>query len=77
VPTSHGLESPSVPFFSGTRLASYEVIAPLASGGMGEVYSAHDTRLGCDVTMKLSLETLASSLDRLARFEREPNGRPL
>ena len=60
-----------VPLASGTRLGSYEVIAPLGAGGMGEVYRAHDTRLGRDVAIKLLPEALASSPDRLARLERE------
>src|SRR5215475_5091034 len=63
--------SPAVPLTSGTRLGSYEVIAPLGAGGMGEVYRAHDTRLGRDVAIKVLPESLASSPDRMARFERE------
>jgi serine/threonine protein kinase len=38
---------------------------------MGEVYRAHDSRLGRDVAIKLLPDGLASSPDRLARFERE------
>ena len=31
---------------AGTRLGSYEVVAQIGAGGMGEVYHAHDTSLG-------------------------------
>jgi TolB-like protein/predicted Ser/Thr protein kinase len=36
----------------GTRLGPYEVIALIGAGGMGEVYKAHDTRLGRTVAVK-------------------------
>jgi hypothetical protein len=35
-----------LPISSGTRIGPYEVIAAIGAGGMGEVYSARDTRLG-------------------------------
>ncbi len=35
-----------MPIAKSTRLGPYEVIYPLGSGGMGEVYLAEDTRLG-------------------------------
>jgi Tol biopolymer transport system component len=55
----------------GTRLGHYEVVAPLGAGGMGEVYSARDTRLDRTVAVKLLPPQVAQDPDRLARFERE------
>ncbi len=55
----------------GTRLGSYEVIAPLGAGGMGEVWRAIDTRLGREVALKVLPGGLADDADRHARFERE------
>ncbi len=40
---------------AGTRLGPYEVLAPIGAGGMGEVYRAHDPRLGRDVAIKVSI----------------------
>jgi len=56
---------------SGSRLGSYEVIASIGAGGMGEVYQAHDTKLGRDVAIKVLPEAFAHDADRLARFQRE------
>jgi serine/threonine protein kinase len=56
---------------SGTRLGSYEVVAQIGAGGMGEVYRAHDTRLGRDVAVKVLPEAFAYDADRLSRFQRE------
>jgi serine/threonine protein kinase len=49
----------------GTRLGPYEITAQIGSGGMGEVYKAHDTRLDRDVAIKTSREKYSE------RFERE------
>src|SRR6266508_3769706 len=51
---------------TGTRLGSYEVVAPLGSGGMGEVYRARDTRLNRDVAIKVLPPVFAGDPDRLA-----------
>ena len=56
---------------SGTRLGHYEILAPLGVGGMGEVYRAHDTKLGRDVAIKVLHEAFSRDKERLARFERE------
>ena len=55
----------------GTRVGTYEILAPLGAGGMGEVYRAHDLRLKRDVAIKVLPADVTSSPDRLARFERE------
>jgi hypothetical protein len=36
---------PAMPLASGMGLGSYEVLAPLDAGGMGELYRAHDMKL--------------------------------
>jgi predicted Ser/Thr protein kinase len=49
----------------GTRLGPYELVGGLGTGGMGEVYSARDTRLDRLVAIKVVPEAFAR------RFERE------
>ena len=56
---------------SGTRLGSYEILAPLGAGGMGEVYRASDTKLKREVALKVLPEEFARDPQRMARFERE------
>ena len=55
----------------GGRLGSYELVARLEVGGMGEVYRARDTRLKRDVAIKILPDVFASDQERLARFDRE------
>jgi Tol biopolymer transport system component len=55
----------------GSRLGSYEVIAAVGAGGMGEVYRARDTALGRDVAIKIVPPVFSADPDRRARFERE------
>jgi serine/threonine protein kinase len=56
---------------AGTRLGSYQIVAPLGSGGMGEVYRARDAKLERDVAVKVLPQHLTADADALARFERE------
>ena len=56
---------------SGSKLGSYEVVAQIGAGGMGEVYQAHDTKLGRDVAIKVLPEAFAHDPERLSRFQRE------
>jgi len=56
---------------AGVHLGCYEVLAPLGSGAMGEVYRARDARLGREVAIKILPEGVEDNGARLARFERE------
>src|SRR5688572_22060124 len=56
---------------SGTRLGPYEVVAPIGTGGMGEVWRARDTRLERTVAIKLLPAELATDAQFRLRFERE------
>src|SRR3984893_9186459 len=55
----------------GTKFGSYEIVAPLGAGGMGEVYRARDTRLERTVAIKLLPAALSANSERLQRFEQE------
>ncbi|HEY1251498.1 MAG TPA: protein kinase [Thermoanaerobaculia bacterium] len=56
---------------AGTRFGTYQIVAPLGSGGMGEVYRARDAKLDRDVAIKVLPQHLTADADALARFERE------
>src|ERR1700731_3386137 len=56
---------------AGTNLGSYEILSAIGAGGMGEVYQAHDTKLGRDVAIKVLPEAFAHDPERLSRFQRE------
>jgi Tol biopolymer transport system component len=56
---------------AGTRIGPYEIGGPLGAGGMGEVYRAHDSRLGRDVAIKVLPSAFSADPERLQRFEHE------
>jgi eukaryotic-like serine/threonine-protein kinase len=60
-----------MPTGSGARLGPYVLGPVIGSGGMGEVYRAHDSRLGRDVAIKILPPDVAGDPERLRRFESE------
>jgi serine/threonine protein kinase len=62
-----------VPLNIGARVGPYEIVAPLGSGGMGEVYKARDTRLDRTVAIKVLPADLSS--DGFARAVRARGAR--
>jgi len=60
-----------MPLSSGTRFGSFEIIALIGAGGMGEVYRARDHELGRDVAIKVLPAAVTNDPDRVARFRRE------
>ncbi len=58
-------------FASGDRLGPFEIVAPLGSGGMGEVYRARDARLDRTVALKLLPSELVEAGSRVQRFRQE------
>jgi Tol biopolymer transport system component/tRNA A-37 threonylcarbamoyl transferase component Bud32 len=55
----------------GRSLGAYQLQMLLGAGGMGEVYRAHDAKLGRDVAIKILPRAFTSDANRLGRFERE------
>jgi serine/threonine protein kinase len=60
-----------MPLLPGTILGPYTIVGPLGAGGMGEVYRAHDGRLGRDVAIKVLPAVVSHDPERRARLQRE------
>jgi serine/threonine protein kinase len=56
---------------TGARIGPYEIVTPLGSGGMGEVYKARDTRLRRTVAIKIIRTHLSGDAEFRSRFQRE------
>jgi serine/threonine protein kinase len=56
---------------AGTRIGSYEIVALIGAGGMGEVYRARDVRLDREVAVKILPRELAGVRESSERFLRE------
>ena len=73
------LETPAMPFddslvaknLEGQCIGPYQVSALIGTGGMGEVYRAHDAKLGRDVAIKVLPPMFTADRERLARFDSE------
>ena len=81
--TDHFLDQPALamapelvddsaePTLTGQTLGVYHLLDLVGVGGMGQVYRAHDTRLGRDVAVKVLPRLFSADPERLARFDRE------
>jgi serine/threonine protein kinase len=60
-----------MPLSPGDQLGPYEIVGPLGSGGMGDVYRARDNRLRREVALKMLADAAVNDAESLARFDRE------
>ena len=69
--TATSLVTEKPPSMAGEQLGAYEILAPLGSGGMGEVYLARDTRLDRMAAVKVLPAGLSRDRNRMRRFKVE------
>ena len=64
-------QSGASPEINGPCIGPYKVLSKIGSGGMGDVYLAHDPRLSRKVALKILPARFASDHERRSRFFRE------
>src|SRR5205823_7012421 len=57
--------------FKGRKLAHFELLEPIGSGGMATVLRAHDTQLDRQVALKVLPPDMAVDEDNIQRFRQE------
>ncbi|HVG23572.1 MAG TPA: protein kinase, partial [Thermoanaerobaculia bacterium] len=55
----------------GASVGPYEILTPIGSGGMGEVWRARDRRIGRDVAVKILADSYGAGDEVVRRFEQE------
>jgi hypothetical protein len=58
------------PSLVSQQIGSNKVLAPSGVGGVGEVYLAEGSRLGCKIALRLLPEPFCNDECRIRRFER-------
>ena len=79
IATSETTESDQLtrPHLEGERIGPYQLLSCIGSGGMGDVYKAHDTRLDRTVAIKVLPDHVARNPEARERFERKHAPSPL
>ncbi|MBZ5554186.1 MAG: protein kinase [Acidobacteriia bacterium] len=68
---AHSLSNQQTRSMTGRMVGPYKILQPLASGGMGHIYLAKNTKLDRLVALKVFPAYLAQDQDRMSRFEQE------